>query len=228
MLAGGLESLRPLRPDLLALVAALLGLQITDLIYSTPAVTAWIKTAPWRDAVIISSAGKLLIAATMTVTVLDLSRREMFLVRGDLTAPGRIPLLNVTLPWSWLGPALILVVGGAAAALMVVALRPDLGMFRRIIGLMPIVLIFSAINAFGEEFTFRSVLLARLVPHVGGEQALWMTSVRFGLGHLFGNPSGPLGTIGATALGLMLGKSMLETKGFFWAGLGWSTRSWML
>lgn len=64
---------------------------------------------------------------------------------------------------------------------------------------------------------FRAVLLARLVPTLGPSQALWMTSVLFGLAHWFGHPSGPTGVGMAGFARLMRGKSMLETRGFVWA-----------
>lgn len=214
-----LAELRPLRPYLLALIAVLIGLLVKDAMYRVPGLVAWMSAAPWRDEVVMSSVLKLLPVAAMALTVLDLDRRSLFLIRGDLGAPGRIPFTGTTISWTWLGVVLLLVVGGSMAGLMFMAIRPDLQGFRRLLGLLPIIVIFAAINAFSEEFTFRSVLLSRLTPHVGPESALWMTSVRFGLGHWFGNPSGPVGALGATFLGLMLGKSLLETRGFFWAGL---------
>lgn len=41
----------------------------------------------------------------------------------------------------------------------------------------------------------------------------------FGLGHYYGYPSGVLGVLLSSFLGWFLGKSLLETKGFFWAWL---------
>jgi len=40
-----------------------------------------------------------------------------------------------------------------------------------------------------------------------------------GIGHYFGVPYGVVGVIMASFLGWMLGKAMLETRGFFWAWL---------
>lgn len=210
-------TLRPLRLYLLALVAALLGDLAIDLITQHGSVAAWVKAVPWRGPVIVHSALKILPVAAMALTVVGLSRRDLFLVRGDLGAPGKIPFTNSTLPWTSLGIILILVFAVAIAVLLLPTLRTSTQLLGRVLPWLPIILLFALINSFTEEFTFRSVLLARLQPVVGGEQALWMTSVRFGLGHWFGNPSGPLGVAGATALGLMLGKSMLETGGIFWA-----------
>ncbi len=210
-------TLRPLRLYLLALVAALLGDLAIDAITQHSAVAAWIKAVPWRGPVIVHSGLKILPVAAMALTVTALSRRDLFLVRGNLAAPGKIPFTNFNLPWTSLGIILILVFAVAVAVLLLPVLRTSTQLLGRVPPWLPVILLFSLINSFTEEFTFRAVLLARLQPAVGGEQALWMTSIRFGLGHWFGNPSGPVGVVGATALGLMLGKSMLETGGIFWA-----------
>jgi membrane protease YdiL (CAAX protease family) len=76
-----------------------------------------------------------------------------------------------------------------------------------------------ALNAFNEEMTYRASLLAGLEPALGPWQALWNTALFFGLGHYFGVPYGVVGVLMATFLGWILGKAMLETRGFFWAWL---------
>lgn len=81
-------------------------------------------------------------------------------------------------------------------------------------------MIAATINAFQEEFRFRSVLLPRLGSVLGSNPALWLTAVFFGLNHIVGSqPNGPWGFLLATYLGWLLGKSMLETRGFVWAFL---------
>ena len=95
--------------------------------------------------------------------------------------------------------------------------RPDFHLLQRAIQGLPLALAFSVFNAAQEEFRFRSVLLGRLVPVAGASQALWMTSVLFGLGHWFGHPSGPTGVVMAGFAGFVWGKSMLDTRGFAWA-----------
>jgi len=83
--------------------------------------------------------------------------------------------------------------------------------------MFPAVLLFAAMNAFSEEMTYRASLLAGLEHVIGPQQALWLTAVFFGLGHYFGVPYGVIGVVMATFLGWMMGKAMLETRGFFWA-----------
>jgi len=44
-----------------------------------------------------------------------------------------------------------------------------------------------------------------------------LTAVFFGIGHYYGIPYGVIGAVMAGVLGWLLGKSMLEIKGIFWA-----------
>jgi membrane protease YdiL (CAAX protease family) len=82
---------------------------------------------------------------------------------------------------------------------------------------LPIVLLGAVLNAFNEEVTYRSTLLASLEPVIGPRSALWISAVFFGSAHYYGVPYGVIGVLMATFLGWILGKAMLETRGFFWA-----------
>jgi len=82
---------------------------------------------------------------------------------------------------------------------------------------LPAILIAAAINAFGEEFEFRSMPLVRLEPVFGPGQAIIMAAVMFGLMHYFGDPGGPIGVLLAGYLGWIAAKSMIETRGFVMA-----------
>ena len=69
---------------------------------------------------------------------------------------------------------------------------------------------------FGRN-SFRSPMLATLEPVGGSRQALWMAAFFFGIGHYFGTPGGILGGIASIFMGWILGKAMVETRGFVWA-----------
>jgi hypothetical protein len=56
-----------------------------------------------------------------------------------------------------------------------------------------------------------------LVDVVGKQQALWLMAAYFGILHYYGIPYGIVGVVLAGFLGWVLGKSMLETRGMFWA-----------
>jgi hypothetical protein len=216
-LTFSISSLRPLRAFIMVLIATATGFLLKDLLYQHRTIAAWIEEAPWRDAVIVSSTLKVIPVLAMAVTLIGLTRREVFLIVGNLNAPSRIPFTGTTVRWSVLGPSVILVFVAALGLYLLLVMRPDFSMLRRTAALLPLILSFSALNAFNEEFIFRAGVLPRLVPVVGGEQAVWMTSLRFGLGHWFGSPRGLMGVAMATILGLFGAKSMLETGGFVWA-----------
>ena len=90
----------------------------------------------------------------------------------------------------------------------------DRGRFRR--ALLPI-LVLASMNAFGEELLYRASLIATLEDVAGPVHAVALAAVVFGLGHFYGVPYGVAGVLMSGFLGWLLGKSMVETRGFFWA-----------
>ena len=84
----------------------------------------------------------------------------------------------------------------------------------KVLPLLPAVLLFAVMNAFGEELAYRAVPLSQLWTVMGKGQAIWMTAVWFGLGHYYGGiPSGLAGAVFLTLIAVLFGKAMLETKG---------------
>lgn len=81
-----------------------------------------------------------------------------------------------------------------------------------------LILIFALMNAFTEEIIFRFSFVA-VVSKYGFSPyvAQGLAAVTFGTVHYFGNPGGIPGVLMAAFIGWFLAKSMLETKGFFWA-----------
>ena len=78
-------------------------------------------------------------------------------------------------------------------------------------------------NAFNEEMTYKASFLSVLEDVVGKHQSLWLMAAYFGLGHFYGIPYGVIGVLMAGFLGWFLGKSMLETRGLWWA---WFIHFW--
>ncbi|MFD2700931.1 CPBP family intramembrane glutamic endopeptidase [Paenibacillus shunpengii] len=80
------------------------------------------------------------------------------------------------------------------------------------------ILIFSLMNAFSEEIIFRFSFVS-IVSRYGFSPyiAQGLAALTFGIVHYFGNPGGIAGVLMAAFIGWFLAKSMLETKGFFWA-----------
>ena len=161
-------------------------------------------------------------AALMLLVALALLGRfeHLFFVKGKLDAPAA-PIPGITSrPTSWriLGPA---VAGAMCLGLAVFTFAfsslPSLQALGGALPYLPLVLLFAASNAFGEEMIYRAPWLGVLEGPVGPTQALLITAASFGIYHYYGVPYGLLGVGMAFIPGWLMGKAMLETRGFFWA-----------
>ena len=218
-------ALQGLRGFLLAILAYMVGGVIWVSVRNSTAYSNWTQNTSWALTQIVEVSGHLLGVIFMALTLIGsgLTRRDLFLVKGDpnaLAQPSPLHQTKEPQPWpriirDWLPWYL-----GIMILVLVLTFRPDLSRFAHALVYLPTVIIASAINAFQEEFRFRSVLLARLGSVLGPNRALWLTAIFFGLNHIVGSqPNGPWGFFLATYLGWFLGKSMLETRGFYWAFL---------
>jgi len=166
---------------------------------------------------------RLAVAILMVLVLLVLFKKpkNFFFVRGDLQAVAQpIPLI-MTKPDSWkkLGWILAVCITGGTLLFLFLGGLPTNIPFTSILALFPFVILFASINAFAEEMNYRAGLLAALEAPLGGSQALLITALFFGIGHFYGVPYGIVGVVMASLLGWLLGKSMLETRGFCWAWL---------
>jgi CAAX protease family protein len=214
-------SLHPLRGFLLALIAFVIGDWIRYAIEGTPGLINWTKTAPQYQWIVLDSLIALIPGLLMAVTLIgsDMKRQDVFLALGNVSAPSKMPFGIRPVPWSWLGPMLIVVFSIPFTMALTSIIRQDLNAPRKVVTALPIILGFAVVNAASEEFRFRAVLLARCQPLLGAGHALLLTSTLFGLGHWFGHPSGPAGVVMSGVAGWFWAKSMIDTRGFFWAWL---------
>jgi membrane protease YdiL (CAAX protease family) len=149
-----------------------------------------------------------------------ITRRDLFLIRGNLSAPAQpVPFIGLRkpIPWTVFGPALLVVFGVALPLFLYFTVYPDFSQRGRIAQFLPWILLVSALNAASEEFQFRSVLLAHLRNIVSPAEGALLTAALFGLGHYYGQPSGPVGVVMAGIAGWLWARSMIETRGFVWA-----------
>ena len=159
--------------------------------------------------------------AFMALTLIGsgLSRRELFLTRGDMRARGRILLPFLPrVSWVWLALLVSIVFLGPTLAQLISLIRPDVSLAQRVLVALPLILAVGLIRSFQEDFRFRLVLLARLAPVLGARQALLMSSFLFGLVYWMSSspPNGLAGTLISGIAGWILGASILETRGFAW------------
>lgn len=205
----------PLRGYFLALAAFTAGNLVADEIAGA---VAW---DGWAARMFANASIQLVPCALLALSLVGsgLTPRHVFLAKGDMAAPSRMPRWLPLVRWSRLGPFLTLFLAGGLAVQLTLTVRPDIHMFGRALLALPMAVAFAAINAAQEEFRFRAVLLARLLPAVGTTHALLLTSLLFGMDHWFGHPSGPSGVLLAAFAGNMWAKSMVETRGSAWAWL---------
>jgi hypothetical protein len=164
-------------------------------------------------------AGAVLLCLTLVGS--GLTRQDLFLCAGNIKAPAEPePWLGLRRRVSWLrfGTIVLFVMSALLVLYMTVSFRPNFSSMSQIGELWCWAVATSAMNAANEEFQFRCVVLGRLNGVAGScREAMLMSGVLFGVGHYFGQPSGMGGVLTASLAGWLWAKSMLETRGFFWA-----------
>jgi membrane protease YdiL (CAAX protease family) len=214
-------SLRGLRMFAAVLVAQAAGFAAISLTGGLAAYRAWALTVPAALSFGVANSAKL-VPVALAAALLAASGRtrgELYLRIGDLRAQAEIPLPVTTRTTTWprLGIIVIVLVGAYLLVHLAVARHPSSAAVATLLAYAPVVVVAAAVNTFCEEFLFRNSLIPPLLPALGKPQTLWLTSLRFGIGHYYGNPSGLLGVAGATIFGFVLARSMIETGGSGWA-----------
>lgn len=210
--------LRQLRGFLSALLAFNIGIVGLVTVTKLPQVRA---LPPNLFALLTALLSVLLPVLLMSLTLIGsgLSRRDLFLTRGDMRARSRLfsPVLS-PLRWTLMAPLAFAIPMILFVIELILQVPIDLALAPKILGALPVVVIFAIVNATQEEFTYRAVYLARLPSVIGTEQALLITSMNFGINHwVGGHPNGLIGAVTVALAGYILGKSMLETRGIAWA-----------
>ena len=120
--------------------------------------------------------------------------------------------------WKFLGP--IVAVGftlGTMSYMSVGVISQNGQVNGSFYKLLPLVILFAATNAWSEEILSRFVIVSGLYGKLSADAICWTSSIIFGLGHFFGTPNAVFGVIASGALGWLLAKSVIETKGMGWA-----------
>lgn len=91
--------------------------------------------------------------------------------------------------------------------------------YENLAAILPWSFAFAFVNSFVEESITRLGIVVSLKEHLPDHQIALLSGGLFGLVHFWGTPGGLLGVFLAFFLGWLLAKSMLETKGIFWAWL---------
>lgn len=219
-------AVKPLRGFFLALIAFSLGFFLgIQFLYGNATLMNWIGGISWGWALVLAQVmDHIILAPLIALTLIGsgIGRRNLFLTRGNPKALGKpTPLLPGLIkgptPWNRVAgmflPFFVLIL----VIVLGIQVRPDFNQVIKVLIYFPAMIIAAIINAFSEEFEFRSVLMARLEPVLGSSQAIYLTTALFALPHYFGAPSGPFGVLLTAFLGWVAAKSMIETRGMVWA-----------
>ena len=212
--------LRPLERYLAVMVAVTLAIAVIPVILASSVWTGLVPASTNEVVVLLATrvlyAG-LAVAVLAWTLALGASRQEAYLQVGDLNAPTRSRRKSGDpLRWRRFGPImfvfLVLLMGWFGGPLL--PDRIDLGAALPFIG---IGLVAALLNAFWEEAVFRAAPLSMLQRAIGPGMGVLILALWFGLGHYYGGiPNGPMGLIATGAVAILLGRAMIETRGFVW------------
>ncbi|WP_066758829.1 CPBP family intramembrane glutamic endopeptidase [Crocinitomix algicola] len=155
-------------------------------------------------------------------------KKDMFLTyfrKGMTDAPIKpVPIVGIRPKphenWKNLGRNFAFIISMVTAALVYFQLiQPSNFNYNHFLKLLPLSLIFALSNAFVEEMITRFGVVVVLQSLLGDKYIALISGFIFGFVHYWGNPGGVFGVIFAGFLGWFLAKSILETKGVFWAWL---------
>lgn len=217
------KPLQPLRP-FLGLFLVLVGVEW--LVYNKVGLLTiyqkWLNNPSFNVYMLAQQSLRLLVSLAIIATLFIIKRKResFFLVIGNLSAPMEpVKWLGIKPgdTWKKFGRVFSFFISLGTLVFLVSAARPQLDFVLKALPFLPAVLLAAVLNAFNEEMTYKASFLSVLEDRVGGKQALMLMAAFFGLGHYYGIPYGVIGVLMAGFLGWLLGKSMLETRGFFWA-----------
>jgi hypothetical protein len=218
------RAIRPLWQYALILLTLFLALQLTGLLRNT----AWFQgnfnysgVGYFTGYAAIMTLDILVAIAVIAVLwLIKRNRKAFFLVKGQMDAPIEpVRWLGIKAGESWKAFGWIFTAAASLAVFIptILSIAPSGETIRKALPLLPAAVLFAAVNAFTEEAYFRSSLLSTLHTVIGKTHTLLLTLVFFGLSHwLWGSPGGLLGFLMTGFLAWIMGKSMLETKGFAW------------
>lgn len=122
--------------------------------------------------------------------------------------------------WLHLGRDFTVIISGVTAIVIYFQLIRESGIsIGNILNILPFSTVFALSNSFVEESITRLGVVVVLKDILKDRTIPLISALIFGTVHYWGNPGGFSGVIVAGFLGWLLTKSILETKGFFWAWL---------
>jgi hypothetical protein len=193
-----------------------------------PFYQSWLHNPSFAVYMLAEQSLRFLVTLSIIAALLLLKKHAgaFFLAKGNTSAPVE-PVIWLGIKqgerWNKLGPLFALLISSGTLVFLILAGHPTLDFVIRALPFLPAVLITATLNAFNEEITYKASFLSVLEGVAGKHQSLWLMAAYFGLGHFYGVPYGVIGVLMAGFLGWFLGKSMVETRGLWWA---WFIHFW--
>lgn len=147
-----------------------------------------------------------------------------FFARGNINATVEpVKLIGLTPKpsegWLAVGRNFAIIVSGVTFIFMYLQAIRGNSIAAEHLRYLPWILAFSVANAFTEETITRFAVVAALDGLIPARYIYLVSAAIFGLVHYFGTPGGIVGVLLAGFLGWLLAKSIVETRGIFWAWL---------
>jgi len=220
-----LPAVKPIRGYILAVIAFSVGyLFILPYVFMSEPWLNWVDQVSWGAAIVamnILDHVSMVPLIALTLIGSGLGLRDLSLLCGDPRAIANptplLPGLKEPNQWHRVARQFLPFFVITLSIVIGIQIRPDWNQISKALIFLPAIVLASAINAYAEEFEFRSVFLVRLESVLGPQQAILITTALFGLLHYFGAPSGPFGVVLSGFLGWVAAKSMIETRGIVWA-----------
>ncbi len=216
-----------LRSALFSLVPVGLTLIYTGVLlwlgrYAKAHLPGFIQGNPYLDqhAVYQSGVFVLVLAVLVLAYVLRPGSFMEYFRAGDSGAPaGRLVWLGIKEGEGWrsVGWSMLVVISVVTGIFMGLQLGQGTPVWSRLLAWLPWILLFAAMNALAEEVLFRFNLIVLLSGRMSAQAICLISAILFGLPHYAGMPNGILGVLMAGVLGYVLAKSVVETRGMFWA-----------
>lgn len=167
-----------------------------------------------------------LLISVFLLLLLRLLKKKEFLTyfkKGNISAKiYPVPIVGIKPKahenWSHVGKNLAVVITLVTA--VVIYFQIISGSQIKVITLLkvlPFSILFAFTNSFVEEIITRFGVVVSLKNILPGKYISIISGLIFGTVHFWGNPGGIIGLLVAGFLGWFLAKSILETKGVFWA-----------
>lgn len=139
---------------------------------------------------------------------------------GDMhTNPAPVSWLGIKEKDTWrqVGLTFALIVTIATAAFIYMGFLQDGVPVEQLVSVLPWAVLLSVSNAFVEESLTRFGVVVGLYGRIPNNLIYITAALIFGIPHYLGTPGGPVGALMAGFLGWLLAKSLVETRGVFWA-----------